>query len=47
MYGAPGVGKGTYGEKLAKDLGLNYLSTGQQIRRILNGEYKSKFSQEL
>ena len=37
IFGPPGVGKGTYAERLAKDLKLNHVSTGECIRRILKG----------
>jgi adenylate kinase len=37
LFGAPGVGKGTYAEKLSKDLSLNHVSTGEEIRKILKG----------
>ena len=28
LFGAPGVGKGTYAKMLKKDLGYNHISTG-------------------
>lgn len=28
IFGAPGVGKGTYAKMLADDFGLNHISTG-------------------
>jgi replication-associated recombination protein RarA len=28
LFGAPGVGKGTYAKLLRKDLGYNHVSTG-------------------
>ena len=29
IFGAPGVGKGTYAKLLHKDLGLNYIASGE------------------
>lgn len=37
LFGAPGVGKGTYAGLLAKDLQLNKISTGDEIRKIIKG----------
>lgn len=37
IFGAPGVGKGTYAKMLKKDLQLNHISTGDEIRKILKG----------
>jgi adenylate kinase len=37
LFGAPGVGKGTYAKMLQNDLGLLHLSTGDEIRKILRG----------
>jgi len=37
LFGAPGVGKGTYGKLLAKDLQFNQISTGDEIRKIIKG----------
>ena len=34
MFGAPGVGKGTYGGMLAKTLNLKKISTGDEIRKL-------------
>lgn len=35
LFGAPGVGKGTYGSMLEKDLKFKRISTGDQIRSFL------------
>jgi len=32
LFGAPGVGKGTYGERLSKDLNAPIFSTGDYFR---------------
>lgn len=41
MMGGPGVGKGTFSRLLSKDLGLPELSSGNELRRIVqNGEGK-------
>ena len=37
FFGAPGVGKGTYAGLLSKDLQLNKISTGDEIRKIIKG----------
>jgi len=37
FFGAPGVGKGTYAELLAKDYNINQISTGDELRRIIKG----------
>ena len=47
FFGAPGVGKGTYAELLAKDLRLNKISTGDEIRNILKGKSATNFSPQL
>ncbi len=39
MFGAPGVGKGTYAKFLKKDTGFNHISTGDEIRKIIKGIY--------
>ena len=38
IFGAPGVGKGTYAKMLEKDLNLVHISTGNEIRKILKQE---------
>jgi len=35
LFGAPGVGKGTYGERLCKELNAPIFSTGDYFRKIL------------
>lgn len=47
LFGAPGVGKGTYAKKLYKDLSYNHVSTGDEIRKILKGQVASGFDQGL
>lgn len=37
LFGAPGVGKGTFAKLLVKDLKYNHISTGDEIRKILKG----------
>jgi adenylate kinase len=37
LCGAPGVGKGMYSSMLAKDFGYVKISTGDEIRKVLNG----------
>ena len=47
LFGAPGVGKGTYAKMLRKDLKYNHVSTGDEIRKILNGTVSSEFDPKL
>jgi adenylate kinase len=47
IFGAPGVGKGTYAKMLRKDLGFNHVSTGDEIRKILKGTISSDFDSNL
>jgi len=47
LFGAPGVGKGTYAKLLRKDLGYNHVSTGDEIRKILKGTVASSFDKNL
>lgn len=47
LFGAPGVGKGTYAKLLRKDLGYNHISTGDSIRKILKGTVGSGFDKNL
>lgn len=47
LFGAPGVGKGTYAKMLKKDLGYNHISTGDEIRKILNGTVSATFDRNL
>lgn len=50
FFGAPGVGKGTYSKRLAKDLKLNEVSTGDELRAIIKGTttgYDPKFVKEI
>lgn len=47
IFGAPGVGKGTYAKMLKKDLGLNHISTGDEIRKILKGPVPKSFNPKL
>ncbi len=47
LFGAPGVGKGTYAKLLRKDLGYNHVSTGDEIRKILKGTVGSGFDKDL
>jgi len=47
LFGAPGVGKGTYAKLLRKDLGYNHVSTGDEIRKILKGTVSSGFDKNL
>lgn len=35
LFGAPGVGKGTYGERLSRDLNAPIFSTGDYFWKIL------------
>ena len=35
FFGEPGVGKGTYATRVSRDLKLNNISTGDEIRKIL------------
>ena len=35
LMGAPGVGKGTYGKRLARDLKIPIFSTGDYIRKLI------------
>jgi len=47
FFGAPGVGKGTYAELLAKDHNLNKISTGDELRNIIKGKGETKFDSKL
>jgi adenylate kinase len=47
LFGAPGVGKGTYAKLLRKDLNFNHISTGDEIRKILKGKTGSTFPPDL
>jgi adenylate kinase len=47
LFGAPGVGKGTYAKLLKKDLGYNHVSTGDEIRKILKGQVANGFDKNL
>ena len=47
LFGAPGVGKGTYAKLLKKDLKLNHISTGDEIRNILKGNIPDSFDKSL
>lgn len=47
IFGAPGVGKGTYAKLLRKDLHFNHISTGDKIRKILKGSASSGFDKKL
>lgn len=50
FFGAPGVGKGTYSKLLARDLKLNEVSTGDELRAIIKGKaagYDPKLVKEI
>lgn len=47
LFGAPGVGKGTYAKLLRKDLQFNHVSTGDEIRKILKGTISNDFDTKL
>ncbi len=47
FFGAPGVGKGTYSKLLCRDLKLNPISIGDEIRKILKGQVASSFDPNL
>jgi adenylate kinase len=47
LFGAPGVGKGTYAKLLQRDLGLLHISTGDEIRRILKGPVSAQYDESL
>ena len=47
LFGAPGVGKGTYAKLLRKDLNFNHVSTGDEIRKILKGTVANTFDKNL
>lgn len=47
FFGAPGVGKGTYAQLMAKDLKLNQISTGDEIRKILKNQAHASMSKDL
>jgi adenylate kinase len=47
LFGAPGVGKGTYAKLLTKDLKFNHVSTGDEIRKILKGTVAAGFDKNL
>lgn len=41
------MGKGTYAKMLKNDLGLNHISTGDEIRKILKGPRPKTFNPKL
>lgn len=41
LFGAPGSGKGTYGNLLIRDTGFMSISMGDEIRKLLNGKETS------
>ena len=43
LFGAPGVGKGTFAKLLINDLGYAHISTGDEIRKILKGDVPKNF----
>lgn len=47
LFGAPGVGKGTYGTLLEKDLQFKKVSTGDQIRALLKNPILSPQMEEI
>ena len=47
FFGAPGVGKGTFAQFLARDYGFNQIATGDEIRKILKSQEVPGFSKEL
>jgi len=47
LFGAPGVGKGTFAKLLGKDLKLNHVSTGDEIRKIIKGKASAAFDKNL
>lgn len=47
LFGAPGVGKGTYAKMLKKDLHWNHISTGDEIRKMLKGTVSRGFDPKL
>ena len=47
LFGAPGVGKGTYAKMLRKDMHFNHISTGDEIRKILKGTVSAQFDTKL
>jgi len=42
MLGAPGSGKGTYSKMLSKDLNINVLSSGDELRKYVENEKNTK-----
>jgi len=44
LCGAPGVGKGTYSRLLTEDFGYAKISTGDEIRKVLNNPKDSKLT---
>jgi len=47
LFGAPGVGKGTYASLMAKDLGYTKVSPGDEIRKIIMNKTDSTFTPTL
>jgi len=47
LFGAPGVGKGTYAKFIAEDFKLNHISTGDEIRKIIKGKAAASFDKNL
>ena len=42
LFGAPGVGKGTYGKLISKDFGYPTFSMGDYFRRVINSSDETK-----
>jgi adenylate kinase len=47
LFGLPGSGKSTVGNKLEKDLGLVHISTGQLLRQLLNTDNADNVNHQL
>jgi len=47
FFGAPGVGKGTFAERLARDLKFNKISTGDELRKIIKSQASSTMDESL
>ncbi|CAD8189506.1 unnamed protein product [Paramecium octaurelia] len=47
LFGAPGVGKGTFAKLLINDTKFNHISTGDEIRKILKGNTSKSFDPKL
>ena len=46
LFGAPGVGKGTYGKLIQKEFGFPTFSMGDYFRRVINEDSSAEAATE-